>query len=89
VVACIQGDETVKGVPTVGTHLQPNVEDDPGPEAGSGGAGGSAKGMPALTQDWRRRGAGGHVCAPRFLPACSAPSPGWGPSPGGWRPPPP
>jgi iron complex transport system substrate-binding protein len=26
VVACIQGDETVKGIPTVGTHLQPNVE---------------------------------------------------------------
>ena len=50
VVACIQGDETVKGIPTVGTHLQPNVEMILALKPDLVVQGGVAKGMPALTR---------------------------------------
>jgi len=50
VVARIQGDETVKGVPTVGTHLQPNVEMILALKPDLVVQGGVAKGMPALTR---------------------------------------
>jgi iron complex transport system substrate-binding protein len=48
VVARIQGDETVPGVPTVGTHLQPNVEMILALEPDLVVQGGVPKGMPAL-----------------------------------------
>ena len=48
VVAGIQGDETVKGIPTVGTHLQPNVEMILALKPDLVVQGGVAKGMPAL-----------------------------------------
>jgi iron complex transport system substrate-binding protein len=48
VVARIQGDETVPGVPTVGTHLQPNVEMILALRPDLVVQGGVPKGMPAL-----------------------------------------
>ncbi len=50
VVARIQGDETIKGIPTVGTHLQPNVEMILALKPDLVVQGGVAKGMPALTR---------------------------------------
>jgi iron complex transport system substrate-binding protein len=48
VVAVTQGDETIKGIPTVGTHLQPNVEMILALKPDLVVQGGVAKGMPAL-----------------------------------------
>jgi iron complex transport system substrate-binding protein len=48
VVARIQGDETIPGIPTVGTHLQPNVEMILALKPDLVVQGGVAKGMPAL-----------------------------------------
>jgi len=48
VVACTQGDATIKGLPTVGTHLQPNVEMILALKPDLVVQGGVAKGMPAL-----------------------------------------
>ncbi|MEW6658495.1 MAG: ABC transporter substrate-binding protein [Thermodesulfobacteriota bacterium] len=48
VVARIQGDETLKNVPTVGTHLQPNVEMILGLKPDLVVQGGVPKGIPAL-----------------------------------------
>jgi iron complex transport system substrate-binding protein len=48
VVACIQGDETIAGIPTVGTHLQPNVEMILALKPDLVVQGGVPKGMPAL-----------------------------------------
>ena len=48
VVACIQGDDTIKGIPTVGTHLQPNVEMILALKPDLVVQGGVPKGMPAL-----------------------------------------
>jgi iron complex transport system substrate-binding protein len=48
VVACTQGDETLKGIPTVGTHLQPNVEMILALKPDLVVQGGVAKGIPAL-----------------------------------------
>jgi iron complex transport system substrate-binding protein len=50
VVARIQGDETIKGIPTVGTHLQPNVEMILALKPDLVVQGGVAKGMPALAR---------------------------------------
>jgi iron complex transport system substrate-binding protein len=48
VVACTRGDETIQGIPTVGTHLQPNVEMILALKPDLVVQGGVAKGMPAL-----------------------------------------
>jgi iron complex transport system substrate-binding protein len=48
IVALTQGDETIKGVPTVGTHLQPNVEMILALKPDLVVQGGVAKGIPAL-----------------------------------------
>jgi iron complex transport system substrate-binding protein len=48
VVARIQGDETIPGIPTVGTHLQPNVEMILALRPDLVVQGGVPKGMPAL-----------------------------------------
>ncbi|MFZ5450196.1 MAG: ABC transporter substrate-binding protein [Thermodesulfobacteriota bacterium] len=48
VVARTQGDETLQGIPTVGTHLQPNVEMILALKPDLVVQGGVAKGMPAL-----------------------------------------
>jgi iron complex transport system substrate-binding protein len=48
IVACTQGDATIKGIPTVGTHLQPNVEMILALKPGLVVQGGVAKGIPAL-----------------------------------------
>jgi iron complex transport system substrate-binding protein len=48
IVARTQGDETIKGVPTVGTHLQPNVEMILALKPDLVVQGGVAKGIPAL-----------------------------------------
>jgi len=48
VVARTQGDETIKEIPTVGTHLQPNVEMILALKPDLVVQGGVAKGMPAL-----------------------------------------
>jgi iron complex transport system substrate-binding protein len=48
VVARTRGDETIKGIPTVGTHLQPNVEMILALKPDLVVQGGVAKGMPAL-----------------------------------------
>jgi iron complex transport system substrate-binding protein len=50
VVARIQGDETIQGIPTVGTHLQPNVEMILALKPDLVVQGGVAKGMPALAR---------------------------------------
>jgi iron complex transport system substrate-binding protein len=50
VVARIQGDDTIKGIPTVGTHLQPNVEMILALKPDLVVQGGVAKGMPALAR---------------------------------------
>jgi iron complex transport system substrate-binding protein len=47
-VARTQGDETVQGIPTVGTHLQPNVEMIMALKPDLVVQGGVAKGIPAL-----------------------------------------
>lgn len=48
VVARIRGDETLKNIPTVGTHLQPNVEMILALKPNLVVQGGVSKGMPAL-----------------------------------------
>jgi iron complex transport system substrate-binding protein len=48
VVARIQGDDTLKNIPTVGTHLQPNVEMILGLKPDLVVQGGVPKGLPAL-----------------------------------------
>lgn len=48
VVARIQGDDTLKNIPTVGTHLQPNVEMILGLKPDLVVQGGVPKGIPAL-----------------------------------------
>ena len=48
VVARIQGDESLKNIPTVGTHLQPNVEMILALKPDLVVQGGVPKGMPAL-----------------------------------------
>jgi iron complex transport system substrate-binding protein len=48
IVACTQGDATIKGIPTVGTHLQPNVEMILALKPDLVVQGGVAKGLPAL-----------------------------------------
>jgi iron complex transport system substrate-binding protein len=48
IVACTQGDETIQGIPTVGTHLQPNVEMILAFKPDLVVQGGVAKGIPAL-----------------------------------------
>ncbi len=48
VVARIQGDDSLKNIPTVGTHLQPNVEMILGLKPDLVVQGGVPKGMPAL-----------------------------------------
>jgi iron complex transport system substrate-binding protein len=50
VAACIQGDDTITGIPTVGTHLQPNVEMILALKPDLVVQGGVAKGMPALAK---------------------------------------
>jgi iron complex transport system substrate-binding protein len=50
VVARIQGDETIQDIPTVGTHLQPNVEMILALKPDLVVQGGVAKGMPALAR---------------------------------------
>lgn len=49
-VGRIQGDQTVRGVPTVGTHLQPNVEMILALKPDLVVQGGVAKGLPALAR---------------------------------------
>jgi iron complex transport system substrate-binding protein len=48
VVACIQGDDSITGIPTVGTHLQPNVEMILALKPDLVVQGGVPKGVPAL-----------------------------------------
>jgi iron complex transport system substrate-binding protein len=48
VVACTQGDGTIKGIPTVGTHLQPNLEMILALKPDLVVQGGVAKGLPVL-----------------------------------------
>jgi iron complex transport system substrate-binding protein len=50
VVARISGDNTIKGIPTVGTHLQPNVEMILALKPDLVVQGGVSKGMPALAK---------------------------------------
>jgi iron complex transport system substrate-binding protein len=50
VAARIRGDETIMGIPTVGTHLQPNVEMILALKPDLVVQGGVAKGMPALAR---------------------------------------
>jgi iron complex transport system substrate-binding protein len=47
-VACTQGDKTIEGIPTVGTHLQPNVEMILALKPDLVVQGGVSKGIPAL-----------------------------------------
>jgi iron complex transport system substrate-binding protein len=63
VVACTQGDETIKGIPTVGTHLQPNVEMILALKPDLVVQGGVAKGIPAL-----KRLEAAHVPVAMFAP---------------------
>jgi iron complex transport system substrate-binding protein len=62
-VACTQGDETIKGIPTVGTHLQPNVEMILALKPDLVVQGGVAKGIPAL-----KRLEAAHVPVAMFAP---------------------
>ena len=64
IVAHIQGDESLTNIPTVGTHLQPNVEMILALKPDLVVQGGVPKGMPALKKLEIGRGAGGHVRAP-------------------------
>ncbi len=63
VVARTQGDETIKDIPTVGTHLQPNVEMILALKPDLVVQGGVAKGMPAL-----KRLEAAHVPVAMFSP---------------------
>jgi iron complex transport system substrate-binding protein len=63
VVACTRGDETIKGIPTVGTHLQPNVEMILALKPDLVVQGGVAKGIPAL-----KRLEAAHVPVAMFAP---------------------
>jgi iron complex transport system substrate-binding protein len=63
VVARTQGDETIKGIPMVGTHLQPNVEMILALKPDLVVQGGVAKGIPAL-----KRLEAAHVPVAMFAP---------------------
>jgi iron complex transport system substrate-binding protein len=63
VVARTQGDETLKGIPTVGTHLQPNVEMILALKPDLVVQGGVAKGIPAF-----KRLEAAHVPVAMFAP---------------------
>jgi iron complex transport system substrate-binding protein len=63
VAACTQGDETLKGIPTVGTHLQPNVEMILALKPDLVVQGGVAKGLPAL-----KRLEAAHIPVAMFAP---------------------
>jgi iron complex transport system substrate-binding protein len=63
IVARTQGDETIKGIPTVGTHLQPNVEMILALKPDLVVQGGVAKGIPAL-----KRLEAAHVPVAMFAP---------------------
>ncbi len=63
VVARTQGDETIKDIPAVGTHLQPNVEMILSLKPNIVVQGGVAKGMPAL-----KRLEAAHVPVAMFAP---------------------
>jgi iron complex transport system substrate-binding protein len=63
VVACTRGDETIKGIPTVGTHLQPNVEMILALKPDLVVQGGVPKGLPAL-----KRLEAAHVPVAMFAP---------------------
>jgi iron complex transport system substrate-binding protein len=63
IVACTQGDGIIKGVPTVGTHLQPNVEMILALKPDLVVQGGVAKGIPAL-----KRLEAAHVPVAMFAP---------------------
>jgi iron complex transport system substrate-binding protein len=63
VVACTRGDETIKGIPTVGTHLQPNVEMILALKPDLVVQGGVAKGIPAF-----KRLEAAHVPVAMFAP---------------------
>ncbi|MCK9375080.1 MAG: ABC transporter substrate-binding protein [Syntrophobacterales bacterium] len=63
VAACTQGDATLPGIPTVGTHLQPNVEMILALKPDLVVQGGVPKGMPAL-----KRLEAAHVPVAMFAP---------------------
>lgn len=63
VVACTQGDKIIKGIPTVGTHLQPNVEMILALKPDLVVQGGVSKGVPAF-----RRLEAAHVPVAMFAP---------------------
>ena len=63
VAACTQGDDTIKGIPTVGTHLQPNVEMILALKPDLVVQGGVSKGIPAL-----KRLEAAHVPVAMFAP---------------------
>jgi iron complex transport system substrate-binding protein len=63
VVACTRGDATIKGIPTVGTHLQPNVEMILALKPDLVVQGGVAKGIPAF-----KRLEAAHVPVAMFAP---------------------
>ncbi len=63
VVACTRDDETIKGIPTVGTHLQPNVEMILALKPDLVVQGGVPKGLPAL-----KRLEAAHVPVAMFAP---------------------
>jgi iron complex transport system substrate-binding protein len=63
VVACTRGDKTITGIPTVGTHLQPNVEMILALKPDLVVQGGVAKGIPAF-----KRLEAAHVPVAMFAP---------------------
>src|SRR4030042_3109153 len=67
VVARTQGDEVIKPIPPVGTHLQPNVEMILALRPDLVVQGGVPKGMPALKR-WRAEGIPVAMFAPRDFP---------------------